>query len=44
MLKNIFYITFMVWAILSTFLSSIAKVFFKKTTQYDIKTELNDLF
>lgn len=34
----------MVWAILSTFLSSIAKVFFKKTTQYNIKTELNDLF
>lgn len=34
----------MVWAILSTFLSSIAKVFFKKTTQYNIKTELNDFF
>jgi hypothetical protein len=34
----------MIWAIISTFLSSIAKVFFKKTTQYNIKTELNDLF
>lgn len=34
----------MFWAIISTFLSSIAKVFFKKTTHYNIKAELNDLF
>lgn len=34
----------MVWALISTFLSSIAKVFFKKTTDYKIKAELNDLF
>jgi hypothetical protein len=34
----------MLWAIFSTFISSLAKVFFKKTTQYSIKTELNDLF
>jgi hypothetical protein len=34
----------MFWAIFSTFLSSLSKVFFKKTTQYNIKNELNDLF
>lgn len=34
----------MLWAIFSTILSSIGKVFYKKTTQYNIRAELNDLF
>ena len=34
----------MFWAIISTFLSSISLSFYKKTTKYNIKNELNDLF
>lgn len=34
----------MLWAIFSTFLSSIGSVFYKKTTEYNIRAELNDLF
>lgn len=34
----------MLWAIFSTILSSIGKVYYKKTTQYNIRAELNDLF
>lgn len=44
LMKILFFVIFvMYWALFSTFILSLSRVFFKKTTQYNIKTELNDL-